>query len=71
LGSIVKGDNMRVIVDFNLCVGNAICMGISPEVFDMNDDEELTYNEHPDESLRSEVQEAVRACPTGAIRLED
>ena len=29
---------MRVVVDFDLCESNAICMGIAPEVFEVRDD---------------------------------
>ena len=63
---------MRVVVDFDKCQSNAICMTISPEVFEVRDDNFLyILNEHPPEALRPRLEEAVRACPTGAISLED
>ena len=29
---------MRVVVDFDECASNAVCMGIVPEVFEVRDD---------------------------------
>ena len=61
---------MKVVVDFDLCASNAVCMGIVPEVFEVRDDGFLyVLDEHPPESLRGRLQEAVSSCPTGAISL--
>jgi ferredoxin len=63
---------MRVVVDMNQCEANGLCMGIAPEVFELTDDDELILlQEHPDESLRSAVETAVRQCPKQAISIED
>lgn len=63
---------MRVVVDFDLCESNAICMGIAPEVFEVRDDDFLyVLQERPDESLRPKVEQAVRSCPKQAIRIEE
>ena len=63
---------MRVVVDFDLCESNAVCMNIAPEVFEVRDDDFLyVLDETPDESLRGKVEEAVRRCPKQAIALED
>jgi ferredoxin len=63
---------MKVVVDFDLCESNAVCMGIAPEVFEVRDDDLLyVLDEHPDESLRPKVEEAVRRCPKQAISIED
>lgn len=62
---------MRVIVDMARCEANALCMGVAPEVFELTDDDELILlQEHPDESLRAAVEEAVRLCPRQAISIE-
>lgn len=61
---------MEIKVDFDLCQGHAVCMGEAPKVFEVNDDGFLTIlDDHPPESLRGEVEEAVKYCPTGAITL--
>jgi len=62
---------MKVVVDFDLCESNAICMGIAPEVFEVRDDDFLyILDENPPESMRSEIEDAVRSCPRAAIKLE-
>ena len=63
---------MRVVVDFDLCESNAVCMGIAPEVFEVRDDDFLyVLQETPDESLRAKVTEAATRCPKQAITIED
>lgn len=63
---------MRVVVDYDLCESNAICMGIAPEVFEVRDDDFLyILDEHPGEELRSKVEQAVRSCPKQAISIEE
>ena len=45
---------MKVVVDFDECASNAVCMGILPEVFEVRDDGYLyVLNEHPPEELRA------------------
>ena len=63
---------MRVVVDFDLCESNALCMAILPEVFEVRDDDFLyVLNENPPEEMRERLMEAVRACPKNAISIED
>ncbi len=63
---------MRVVINWDLCESNAVCMRIAPEVFEVRDDDMLyLLQETPDESLRPKVTEAVRSCPKQAISLED
>ncbi len=61
---------MRVVVDRLQCEANALCMGVAPEVFELDDDDEIhVLEEHPDESLREKVEAAVRQCPKQAISI--
>jgi len=47
-------------------------MGECPEVFQVNDEGEVTLlEEQPDDALRKKVQNAARFCPTGAISVGD
>jgi ferredoxin len=63
---------MRVVVDYDLCESNAICMGIVPEVFEVRDDDFLyVLDETPPEELRAKVEEAVNRCPKQAISLAE
>jgi ferredoxin len=63
---------MRVVVNMDVCESNAICMGIAPEVFEVREDDVLyVIDEHPPESLRPKIEEAVRNCPKQAISIEE
>ena len=61
---------MRVVVDFDLCESNAVCMGIAPEVFEVRDDDFLyILDETPGPELHDRVRQAVERCPKQAITL--
>jgi ferredoxin len=63
---------VRVVVDWDLCESNGLCMAAAPEVFELQDDDTLMIlQETPGEALRSKVVDAVRACPKQAITLQD
>ena len=63
---------MKVIVDYDLCESNAVCMAVAPEVFEVRDDDFLyVLEEHPGEELRAKVEEAVKRCPKQAISIEE
>ena len=63
---------MRVIVDYTLSESNAVCMRLAPEVFEVRDDDRLYLKtEHPAETSRARVEEAVRRCPRQALSLAD
>jgi ferredoxin len=69
---MVHDVGMKVVVDFDRCESNAVCMGIVPEVFEVRDDDFLyVLDENPPEALRPRVEEAVRSCPKAAISLID
>lgn len=63
---------MKVVVDFDLCESNAVCMGIAPEVFEVREDDFLyILDEHPAEAMRPKIEEAVRSCPKAAISIQE
>lgn len=63
---------MRVVVDWDLCESNALCVLAAPEVFELQDDDTLlVLQETPDESLRGKVANAIRTCPKTAISWQD
>lgn len=63
---------MKVVVNYDLCESNAVCMGIVPEVFEVRDDDLLyVLQEEPGEEFRERVEEAARRCPKQAITVED
>lgn len=61
---------MKVTVDYGLCEANGVCMGINPDVFDLDDDDQLTILKPeitPD--TEHDVNEAVRQCPRQALSI--
>jgi ferredoxin len=61
---------MKVIVDYDLCEGNAECQKAAPEVFVVGEDDRAKILiERPGEELRVKVEKAVRRCPRQAISI--
>lgn len=62
----------KVVVDHGLCEANAICMGINPQVFHVDDDDHL-HILRPEITAETEndVQQAVRRCPRQALSIVD
>ncbi len=68
----VRRNTVKVVVDANLCEGNARCVNAAPAVFRLEDDDQATVLiEHPGGDLRPAVERAVRLCPRQAIRIEE
>lgn len=61
---------MRVVVNRGLCTGQAMCESIAPDIFEINDDDELEVKsaQVPDSRL-GDVQRAVKCCPNAALSL--
>lgn len=63
---------MRVEVDVNECRGYAICVGIAPEYFELDDDGlARTLSADVDSQDEDRVREAATSCPTLAIRITE
>lgn len=63
---------MRIVVDFDRCQSNGLCMEIAPDLFEVRDDGYLyVLDDSPPDEVRSLVDQAVAGCPTMAISLED
>lgn len=60
----------RIEVDFGLCESNGVCMGIDPEIFDLDEDDYLhVLNDEVTPENEQRVREAVRQCPRQAITI--
>jgi ferredoxin len=64
---------VRVVADLDLCQGHQMCQGEAPGVFgfDVDADRVTVLQDHPDESLRPQVEAAVRYCPAMALSVEE
>jgi len=63
---------MKVVPDYDACEANAVCAGLVPEVFEVDDDDNLNIlvDEIPDRLLDG-VRHAVRSCPKAALQLAE
>jgi ferredoxin len=61
----------QVIVDWDECEANAVCEGLVPEVFQVDDNDMLNVLiERPPAELLDRVQHAVDMCPKRALSLK-
>ncbi|MFV8054735.1 ferredoxin [Mycobacterium sp. 48b] len=64
----VADDVMSVRVDVGLCEANGVCSGLAPEVFDLDDQDQLTVLQPVVEPpIQHRVLDAARQCPRQAI----
>jgi len=63
---------MRVVVDRDRCEGNAICVGIAPDLFVLDDDDYVMVTKDPipgaEEAL---AEQAIAECPRAALTRRD
>lgn len=63
---------MKVKADYDLCEANAMCESLAPEVFEVDDDDDLVM--HTDQITpdnETHVRQAVAACPKAALSIVD
>ena len=61
---------MKIIVDPDRCEGQAVCVGLAPAVFALDDDDEvvrLLVDDVPPE-FEKRARKAVAKCPMAALR---
>ena len=63
---------MKVIPDYDACEANAVCAGLVPEVFEV-DDEDVLHIKVADvpPALADQVRHAVRSCPKAALSVSE
>jgi ferredoxin len=63
---------MRIVVDRDRCEGNAICVGIDPELFQLDVDEYavVTADPIPVEAVEP-AEQAIAECPRAALSRTD
>ena len=61
---------LKVWVDHQACVGNAMCKSIAPKVFKLNDNRQSEVVD-PAADSEEKILEAAENCPVSAIFVED
>ena len=64
------GRNLRILVDHNVCVGNAMCETFAQKVFRLNDNRQSEAVDPAGDS-EEKILEAAENCPVSAITVED
>jgi len=63
---------MKIVDDRDECEANAICVGILPDVFEIDDDDRLVlHQEYPSDDQLDKARLAVSSCPKRALALEE
>jgi ferredoxin len=62
---------MKIIPDWDRCESNGVCVSIAPEVFALDDDDNLQINEDAAPAVIAKVRQAVAGCPRAALSLEE
>lgn len=60
---------MELRVDRDLCEANAVCCGLAPDVFELDDEEQLVITQPFPPDRLERVQKAVERCPKNALEL--
>ena len=63
-------EKIRVSVDHDVCVGNAMCVTIATKTFKLNEDRQSEAVD-PEGDTAEKVLEAANNCPVSAIMVED
>ena len=63
-----KEGAVRVIVDRDRCEGNAVCLGIAPDIFDLDDEDYAVIKTDPVPPDQEDLAEqAIAECPRAAL----
>jgi ferredoxin len=62
---------MKVKVDQELCTGDAICVDLCPEVFELDGDKAKVLVNPVPEDLRDACQDAADSCPESCIYITE
>lgn len=62
---------MKLVLDENKCSSLGMCESVAPDVFEVGEEGGLTIlDPNPPDDQRELMEEAVEACPTGALSIE-
>lgn len=63
---------MKIKADFDLCESNGVCVGMAPDVFDLDEDDYLVVLQSDvPAQRREEMRLVVSSCPKSALTTED
>ena len=61
---------MKVKVDYDLCESNALCEGFAPDIFEIDDDDNLNLlSDEVTPENEKRIRQAVASCPKAALSI--
>jgi ferredoxin len=61
---------VKVKADYDLCESNALCESFAPDVFEIDDNDDLQIlDDQVTDENKSRIDQAVAACPKAALSL--
>jgi ferredoxin len=64
------GNDMRVTVDEETCIGCGLCAETCPDVFELKDDKAYAKMDEVPEAFADACREAAEECPVEAIQID-
>ena len=61
---------IKVHIDLNLCQSHGECVAIAPDLFQLDENDFIVWQEEVDDSRRADLEAAVNTCPMTAISIE-
>ncbi|MBS1842789.1 MAG: ferredoxin [Actinobacteria bacterium] len=62
---------MKVVVDLDRCEAHGECTRIAPDLFRLDEELDLHWEENPPGDRSDDVRYAVEACPSEAISVDE
>jgi ferredoxin len=63
---------MRVEVDRDRCEGNAVCVGIAPDLFELDDEDYAVVKvDQVPADLEDAAEQSIAECPRAALKRRD
>ncbi len=61
---------IKVNIDLNLCQSHGECVAIAPDLFQLDENDFIVWQEEVDDGRRADLEAAVNTCPMTAISIE-
>jgi len=64
-------NGLTVEIDRTLCIGSGSCVALAAELFEIDDQNLVRFQEAPPDLDPEQVKEACNVCPVDALRVYD
>lgn len=60
-------EGLRIRIDRTRCIGTGNCINVAPEIFELGEDQIVTFRDDAQAVERDRMIEACRVCPVDAL----